>query len=199
MSAAQRRARLIAVLVAVVAVAGALLVLVSGGDDDASGSSGPAAEDVELTTAAGLSQLLDDVAAELGDSKVDNLTVFPDYAVFDRAVPGKPGRSESYRYEIEDGRGRTTRSGGDSSRTSAGVPVDLAALRPNVPTVIGLLYGADRTLGVTDPTDVHLSMKRDDNVGQVVTIYVQNRDIGAVGYLTVGFDGKVRDVDRADR
>ena len=100
-------------------------------------SSGPA----KLTTAAGLVRLLDEIQRKFGDSTVDALDIYPEYALFNRPVPGKPGMSVSYQYEMDDGEARFTEAGSPSPRSGNGVPIDLAPLRPNVPTVIGLLYG----------------------------------------------------------
>lgn len=148
----------------------------------------------DLITAAGLGRMLDDIARQLGDSEVDTLTIHPDYASISRPVPGAPGSEQSYRYED----GKLTDEGRSPGRT-AGVPVDLADLRPNVPQLIGLFYGADRTIGVDAPTTSYLIADRDENNGPVVGIYLSNDKTGAQGFMTVGFDGAVREVYRADR
>ncbi|TJZ76034.1 DUF1707 domain-containing protein [Rhodococcus oryzae] len=184
----------VALATVVVLVCGIVVVTSSRNHDDPAAT--PAGAQAELTTAAGLGRMLDAIAHQLGDSEVDQLTVYPDYATFSRAVPGQPGREQSYRYEVEDGRARIT-DNGTSPRTE-GVPVDLAELRPNVPQLIGLLYGADRTLGVGDPTDIYLIADRGDD-GPAVGIYLRNEDSGAQGFLTAGFDGTVRSVHRSDR
>lgn len=184
----------VALATVVVLVCGIVVVTSSRNYDDPAAT--PAGAQAELTTAAGLGRMLDAIAHQLGDSEVDGLTVYPDYATFSRAVPGQPGREQSYRYEVEDGQARIT-DNGTSPRTE-GVPVDLAELRPNVPQLIGLLYGADRTLGVDNPSDVYLIADRGDD-GPAVGIYLRNEDTGAQGFLTVGFDGTVRSVRRSDR
>ncbi|MFE3289949.1 DUF1707 domain-containing protein [Rhodococcus sp. NPDC059234] len=148
----------------------------------------------EVITAAGLVQMLDDIDRQLGDSQVDSLTIYPEYASISRPVPGSPGSERSYRYED----GQLTDNGTSTGRTE-GVPVDLAELRPNVSQLIGLFYGADRTLGVSDPTSVYMTASRDDDNGPVVSIYLRNETTGAHGFLTVGFDGAVRSVYRSDQ
>ncbi|WP_137722945.1 hypothetical protein [Prescottella subtropica] len=153
-----------------------------------------AATGTDLTTAAGLGRMLDDVARQWGDLRVDQLTVSPGYASISRPVPGSPGLGQSYTYED----GRLTDHGTSPGRTE-GVPVDLAELRPNVPRLIGLLRGADRTLRVSDPTSVRLIADRDDDNGPVVSVDVRNENSGARGFLTVGFDGTVHQVYRADQ
>lgn len=181
----------------IVAVAAAVVlmcaVVVATSSRDRGADPAGAAASTELMTAAGLGQMLDDIARDLGDSHVDTLTIYPDYATFSRAVPGKPGLEQSYTYED----GKLTDDGTSSNRTE-GVPVDLAELRPNVPRVIGLLYGADRTLRVDDPTRIFMHAKRGDD-GPVVGIHLWNEGAGTQGFLTVGFDGAVRDVSRADQ
>jgi len=180
----------VALAAAVVLVCG-IVVVTSGRSHDAPAA---ATTTAELTTAAGFGRMLDAIHQELGDSQVDELTVYPDYATFSRPVPGKPGNAQSYRYED----GKLTDNGASPGRTP-GVPVDLAALRPNVPRVIGLLHGADRTLRVDEPTRIYLSAKRGGDDGPVVSIYLWNEDTDAKGFLTVGFDGAVREVYRADQ
>lgn len=145
-------------------------------------------------SAEGLGRMLDDIDRQLDGSEVDRLVIYPGYASISRPVPGSPGSEQTYRYEDGD----LVDNGGSRGRT-AGTPVDLAELRPNVPRLIGLLYGADHTLGVSDPTRVHLIAERDDDNGPVVGIHLSNESSGAQGFLTVGFDGEVRAVHRADR
>ncbi|UNQ39629.1 hypothetical protein MPC38_23625 [Prescottella equi] len=198
----QPNRRLIAVVAAAAVVVAGLLVVVgtgrwghsAGTDHTASSSSGPA----KLTTAAGLVRLLDEIQQKFGDSTVDALDIYPEYALFNRPVPGKPGMSVSYQYEMDDGEARFTEAGSPSPRSGNGVPIDLAPLRPNVPTVIGLLYGADRTLAVADPTSTHISIEQDEH-GPTAEIYLGNDEQGTSGFLTVGFDGQVRAVRGADR
>lgn len=185
----------VAFATAVVLVCGIVVVTSSRSNDDPAATTAGAQAD--LTTAAGFGRMIDEIAHQLNDLQVDRLTVYPAYATFSRPVPGRPGREQSYRYEVEDGRARITDNGTSSNRTE-GVPIDLAELRPNVPQLIGLLYGADRTLGVGGPTDIYLIADR-GNDGPAMSIYLQNEDTGARGFLTVGFDGTVRSVYRSDQ
>ncbi len=181
----------VALSAAVVLVCG--IVVVTSARDDGEPAAAASSSASELTTAAGFGRMLDEIHRELGDSQVDQLTVYPEYATFSCAVPGKPGLEQSYMYED----GKLTDNGTSSNRTE-GVPVDLAELRPNVPRVIGLLHGADRTLRVDDPTRIFMHAKRGDD-GSVVSIHLWNEDAGTEGFLTVGFDGEVRSVSRADQ
>ncbi|GBF16652.1 hypothetical protein Br6_04049 [Rhodococcus sp. Br-6] len=180
----------VALSAAVVVICG--IVAVTSDRDVVPASSG--ASSVELTTAAGFGRMLDDIEHQLGSGEVDRLIVYPEYASISRAVVGAPGSEQSYRYEA----GHLTDNGRLPGRT-AGVPVDLAELRPNVARLMGLLYGADRTLGVSDPTQVYLIAQRDDDDGSIVSVHVTDENTGAQGFMTVGFDGEVRSVYRADR
>lgn len=181
---------IVALAAAVVVVCGIVVVTSNREQADPTVTSASAA----LLSAEGLGRMLDDIDRQLDGSEVDRLVIYPGYASISLAAPGSPGREQTYRYED----GELVDNGGSPGRT-AGVPVDLAELRPNVPRLIGLLYGADRTLGVSDPTRVHLIAERDDDNGPVVSINLSNENSGADGFLTVGFDGEVRSVYRADR
>lgn len=178
----------VALSAAVVVICG--IVAVTSDRDVVPASSG--ASSVELTTAAGFGRMLDDIEHQLGSGEVDRLIVYPEYASISRAVVGAPGSEQSYRYED----GHLTDNGRSPGRTAS---VDLAELRPNVARLMGLLYGADRTLGVSDPTQVYLIAQRDDDDGSVVSVHVTDENTGAQGFMTVGFDGEVRSVYRADR
>ncbi|WP_242676817.1 DUF1707 domain-containing protein [Rhodococcus sp. ABRD24] len=182
---------ILALAAAVVLVCG-VAVVASATQDHIDAAGGAAGAD--LTTATGLGQMLDDIDRQLGSSEVDSLTIYPEYASISRPVPGAPGSEQSYRYED----GKLTDEGRSPGRTE-GVPVDLAKLRPNVSRLIGLLKGADRTLGVDDPTQIYLIADRDDDAGPVVSIYLRNEDTGSQGFLTADFDGVVRSVYRSDR
>lgn len=181
----------VALSAAVVVICGIVAVT---SDRDVVPASSSGASSVELTTAAGFGRMLDDIEHQLGSGEVDRLIVYPEYASISRAVVGAPGSEQSYRYED----GHLTDNGRSPGRT-AGVPVDLAELRPNVARLMGLLYGADRTLGVSDPTQVYLIAQRDDDDGSIVSVHVTDENTGAQGFMTVGFDGEVRSVYRADR
>ncbi|MFC9515538.1 DUF1707 domain-containing protein [Nocardiaceae bacterium NPDC056970] len=180
---------IVALAAAVVLICG--VVVVASGYDDAPSAGAPA---VDLTTAAGIGQMLDDIDRQLGNSEVDRLTIYPGYASISRPVPGAGGSEQSHRYQD----GQLTDEGRSPGRT-AGVPVDLRELRPNTERLIGLLHGADRTVGVSDPTQVYLIAERDDDDGPIVSIHLSNENTGAQGFMTVGFDGEVRSVYRADR
>lgn len=66
----------------------------------------------------------------------------------------------------------------------------------NLPRVIGLLDGADRTLRVDDPSSVSVVVGAD---GPVLDISLRNEEQGTDGSLVVGFDGDIRRIHRADQ
>lgn len=197
----RRRMRWIAALgtAAVLTVGGAVVVAQSG-DDAPSGTPDVAnadAESADLLTLTEMTRLFDTLEQELGNLEVDELRVYPERADIERPVPGKPGRSEGYSYEIDSGSPTLDGPDDDGSRTPA-VPVDLAELRPSLPKLIGLVRGIDRSVGVSNPDSVYLSIDRDDDI-PAVEILVSNRDIAAYGSLIMGFDGEILEVRRADR
>lgn len=194
-----RSARWIAALaaVAVLVVGGVVVAVTWSGSGDSTTSSEPTPSSTDLDTAAGLGRLLDEIQQNFGDSVVDDLDVYPEYARFTRQVPGKPGMAQSYRYEVDHGKARFTESGSPSSR-STDMPVDLSPLRPQVPRLIGLLYGADRSLAVADPTTTHISVKHGEHRAEA-RLYLRNEDLDASGSLTMAFDGEILEVRRADR
>ncbi|WP_137722947.1 hypothetical protein [Prescottella subtropica] len=193
--------RVIAALAAAAALAIGGIAAVAGlsNSSDSPVSARSEADAAELTTAAGLDRLLDEIRQKFGDSEVDELDVHPGYARLERRVPGKPALAQAYTYEVDGGAAQFTESGVPSPRRPGGDPaVDLAPLRPNVPTLIGLFYGAERTLAVDGPTAAHISVKQNEH-GPGAGIYLSNPDQGTRGYLTMGFDGEVLEVRRADR
>ncbi|WP_430331298.1 DUF1707 SHOCT-like domain-containing protein [Rhodococcus sp. ACT016] len=148
-----------------------------------------------VLTTSGFGQMLDDIEREFGDLLVDRIDIYPDRTVIERPVPGKPGLDQNYRYEFTGSTGKLTELG-TSSRSSDEVPTDLTELRQNLPRVIGLLHGADRTLRVDNPTSVSMIVGSD---GPVAEISLRNEEQGTAGSLTVGFDGDIRRIHRADQ
>lgn len=154
------------------------------------------AEPAGLLTLAEITRLFDTLEQELGSLEVDDVLVYPDRALIDRPVPGKPGRSEGYVYEVDSG--RPSLEGPDDGTRIPAAPVDLAALRPNLPKLIGLVRGIEQSVAVPNPDSIHLSIERDDDI-PAVEILVSNQDAAATGWLTMAFDGEILEVRRADR
>ncbi|QKT13762.1 DUF1707 SHOCT-like domain-containing protein [Rhodococcus sp. W8901] len=198
-----RSMRWIAALgIAAVLTVGGAVVLTQSGEDAPSAAPGVAAVDAEssdLLTLTEMNRLFDTLEQKLGGLEVDELRVYPERADIVRPVPGKPGRSERYSYEIESG--SPTFDGPDDGGTrTPTVPVDLAELRPNLPKLIGLVRGIEQSVAVPNPDSVHLSIDRDRSVDiPAVEILASNQDIAANGWLTIGFDGEILEVRRADQ
>ncbi|WFR74776.1 hypothetical protein P9209_24555 [Prescottella defluvii] len=139
--------------------------------------------------------MLDDIQREFGDLVVDRITIYPDRAEIERPISGKPGQDQSYGYRITAGTGELTDQG-TTSRSSDAIPNDLAPLRQNLPRVIGLFSGADRTLRVENPTSAHVLVGAS---GPIVEMNLTNDEQGTRGYLSVGFDGVIRRIHRSDQ
>ncbi|MDH6282956.1 DUF1707 SHOCT-like domain-containing protein [Prescottella agglutinans] len=192
---AQRRR---AALLAAAALVGGLLFVTLVGKTPDSGRNWAAAETSDrnaLFTVAGFGQMLDDIQREFGNLVVDRITIYPDRAEIERPIEGKPGQDQSYGYRIIAGAGELTDQG-TSSRSSDAIPNDLAALRQNLPRVIGLFAGADRTLRVENPTSAHVIVGAS---GPIVEMNLTNDEQGTRGYLSVGFDGVIHRIHRSDQ
>ncbi|MFC7448500.1 DUF1707 SHOCT-like domain-containing protein [Rhodococcus daqingensis] len=167
-----------AVALAAVVALGALLFSAIGGDD----ADAPDRPE-NVLSAPGLARMVDDLRAEYGDAMVDEATIYPEYALIQRAEPGAPGMYQGidYRDGLEEPDSRT-------GRDPKTVPVDLARL--DVAKVVGLLLGAPQTLGVAEPDSVHMSLESGDQ-GPEVSMYLSDGRAGRSGHLTAGFDGEV--------
>ncbi|MFC9786789.1 DUF1707 domain-containing protein [Rhodococcus sp. NPDC127528] len=187
-----------AVVLAGAALVGGLLFVTLVGKAPHSGKNWASPETSDrnaLFTVAGFGQMLDAMQREFGDLVVDRITIYPDRAEIERPISGKPGQDQSYRYRITAGTGELTDQG-TSSRSSDAVPNDLAPLRQNLPRLIGLFSGADRTLRVENPTSAHVIIGAS---GPIVEMNLTNDEQGTRGYLSVGFDGVIRRIHRADQ
>lgn len=191
--APRRRA---AVLVGAALVGGVLFAtLVSKAPDSGTNWASPEVSDSSaVLTVAGFGQMLDDIEREFGDLNVDRITVYPDRTEIERPIPGKPGLAQSYSYRLTAGTGKLTEQG-TSSRSDA-IPNDLAPLRQNLPRVIGLFSGADRTLRVENPTSSYVIVGAS---GPSVEMNLKNAEQGTTGSLVVGFDGVIQQIQRADQ
>lgn len=186
-----------AVLAGAALVGGLLFVTLVGKAPD-SGTNWAAPETSDrnaLFTAAGFGQMLDDIQREFDDLVVDRVTIYPDRAEIERPISGKPGQSQSYGYRITAGTGKLTDQG-TTSRSSDATTNDLTLLRQNLPRVIGLFSGADRTLRVENPTSAHVIVGAS---GPIVEMNLTNDEQGTRGYLSVGFDGVIRRIHRSDQ
>lgn len=136
-----------------------------------------------LTTGIGVAYFIAEHPAS--DTKVDEVTLFPDYAYVERQAAGDPTVTVRYRY---DGRlhGYTT----DNGRKADVRIVDLA--RIDLRAIAGLLAGAPQSLETPGGVIAHVSIEfppgRTDS-DAAVSIYAKNQ-AGVSGYLTATVAGE---------
>ncbi|MGW6374485.1 DUF1707 SHOCT-like domain-containing protein [Rhodococcus sp. NPDC055112] len=164
---------------AVVALGAVVFSAIGGGGNDADAPDRPE----NVLSAPGLAQMIDELRAGYGDAVVDEATIYPEYALIQRAEPGAPGMYQDvdYRDGLQEPDSRT-------GRDPKTVPVDLARL--DIQAVGGLLLGAPQTLGVATPDSIHMSVENGDQ-GPEVSMYLSDGRLGTSGHLTAGFDGEV--------
>lgn len=141
----------------------------------------------DLTTGPGLAYFLDRYRAEYGDTLVDDLTVYPGYALFHRS-PGNPVKSQYYHFD-----GDFSEFGSVSGRKPDTPTVDVATM--NLPVVSRLLAGAVRSLKVPDGRVQHLSVSipSTKQTRPALVVYAQNEAQDS-GNMTIAFDGEVLEV-----
>lgn len=203
-----RRAGTLTVAVAAVAVALGVAIAVGRGDD--APASEPAAsigeaepamrvvdpvvgepsrvepivvEPVRPLEPGGFQDVIDSYRAEFGDTVAFSLSLYPDRAGADRALPDVPDRIASYRFE-----GGWQRMGMPTSSRYADYR-DFDAGLVDVAALDGLLRDAPGLLGAPDGTVSHV-LVRDDGV-PTLNIYVDYGTDRGSGYLKAAFDGTV--------
>lgn len=150
----------------------------------------------QLQSLGGLTGLVTQMRQKFGDSMGYGLTVFPDYAVLERADPTEDRRLLRYTY----------RGGWDDPNTSPASSddrlVDLGKFDPN--TVIGVLRGAPDTLGIkpSDVTNTYLNFEPSDDVTAppdtlAISVYVST-DFGG-GYIALNPDGSIKRINYPSR
>ncbi|WP_280264994.1 DUF1707 SHOCT-like domain-containing protein [Nocardia wallacei] len=164
--------RWIPALVAVVAAAsvGALTGVVTTSRPQQEGPGLP-----DLTTVRGIETFLADYRDRFGDLLVDEVTLHPGHASFERAAAGRTQRF-FYRGEFDDS--------STSDRDRDARPIDLGAI--DLPLLARYLAGAPQTVGAPGGAVTHLSIERSTDMpddGPVVTVYVEGG--GGSGYLTL--------------
>lgn len=141
----------------------------------------------QLHSLGGLNGLFEQMRKRFGDTMGYNLTVYPDYAVLDRADPNEPRRILDYTY-----RGGWGDSTSNSAKADDDVLVDLGAI--DVPKVVEVLRGAPETLGIPqeDVSNVYLVIdpaRTPITPGELtLTVYVSSELAGS-GYIQIGADG----------
>lgn len=165
----------------------ALLLRYCGGSDGAVGAAdeqqfGPAG----YLSPAGLTDIVNAISGEFGDALVDDLTVYPAYAVVFRADPRAPRKQETYRYD-EKGFGPPSSSG---TRDPQLPPVDLATV--DMAKVAGLVAGAATSLGLSEIDTIYVII-RSTETGPEVSVHASN-ELGESGHLSANPDGTFRSV-----
>ncbi|WP_433625693.1 DUF1707 SHOCT-like domain-containing protein [Nocardia sp. CA-120079] len=131
-----------------------------------------------LLTREGLTLFLGKYRDKFGGLQIDTLTLYPEYAVVARAVPGEPNRLIGYDY-----RGGFQQSSAVTSRKADKPAADLAQL--NVAAITDALASAPSTLRVPNGVVTHMDVQIDDagaysgygipRNGPYVTIYAGNK------------------------
>ncbi|RDI46675.1 DUF1707 SHOCT-like domain-containing protein [Nocardia mexicana] len=129
----------------------------------------------DLTTARGIETFLADYRTHFGDLLVDELTLHPEHASFERAAVSRT-LNFTYRGEFDDS--------SSSDRDREARPFDLGAI--DLPLLARYLAGATQTVGAPDGAVTHIMIERSTDMlddDPVVTIYVKGGAGG--GYLVL--------------
>lgn len=139
----------------------------------------------DLTTGPGLAYFIDRYRAEFGDTVVDDLTVYPRYAIFYRNVNN---RSQYFHFD-----GDFDPSSSSQARKLDTPTVDLATI--DLPVVSRLLAGAPQSLLLPGSPISHVSIEREaaKNAQPRLQIFVRN-EVDESGFMTVLFDGEPLEV-----
>ncbi|MGF0310583.1 MULTISPECIES: DUF1707 SHOCT-like domain-containing protein [Nocardiaceae] len=177
-----RRGRRLGLLTVVVPLIGAIVALTFGirscaVADDPRHQFGPAGF-LELE---GLERVVSVAREELGTTVVDDLSVYPDYAIYTHAVRDRPFLYTDSIYRD----GSMDDFGTPSTRTPSTLTVDIEML--DLPVVAGVIAGAGVSLNLTRVDTVYL-LVRDFGGGPQVSVYASN-ELGENGYLTTDLDG----------
>ncbi|WP_283164500.1 DUF1707 domain-containing protein [Rhodococcus sp. 14-2483-1-1] len=177
-----RRGRRLGLLTVVVPLIGAIVALTFGirscaVADDPRHQFGPAGF-LELE---GLERVVSVAREELGTTVLDDLSVYPDYAIYTHAVRDRPLLYTDSIYRD----GAMDDFGTPSTRTPSTLTVDIGSL--NLPVIAGVTAGAGVSLNLTRVDTVYL-LVRDFGGGPQVSVYASN-ELGENGYLTTDLDG----------
>jgi hypothetical protein len=151
----------------------------------------------QLHSLGGLNGLFEQMRKRFGDTMGYSLTVYPEYAVLDRADPNEPRRILDYTY-----RGGWGDSTSNSAKADDDVLVDLGAI--DVPKVVEVLRGAHETLDIPkeDVDNVYLVIDPSPTPirpGELtLTVYVSSELAGS-GYIKIGADGSEKGINLPSR
>jgi hypothetical protein len=158
----------------------------TGSQPSAAGAQPSAAGPTQLQTPDGLSGLLAQIRSKFGDTMGYRLTVYPDYAVLDRADPQNSQHKKSYLY-----RGG---SWSDFGETEHVTPLDslVDVGKFDSAAVAATMAGAAQPLNVPDPTSTYLIVEGSDDGSTRIAIYVSGN--GDSGYMDINPDGSVKEM-----
>ncbi|MEV4237842.1 DUF1707 domain-containing protein [Nocardia sp. NPDC049737] len=182
----RRRPRRWLAPVAVIGAAAVLGAAVGGIASCAGGPFGPSEHVPTLTTGAGLAYFLAEYRAEFGDTKADEVSLYPGYVLFERAAVGNPAATARYYYN-----GTFREPDIRTGRKPDAPTVDLAAI--DLRAIAGLLAGAPQSIKVPNGTVTYYAFRHATNgpvdSGPAVEIYARN-PAGASGNMTATFTGE---------
>jgi hypothetical protein len=154
-----------------------------GSQPSAAGSQPSAAGPTALQTADGLSGLLAQIRSKFGDTMGYQLTVYPDYAVLDRADPQNGQHKKGYYYKG----GSWSDFGQTEHVSSMDSLVDLGKFDPAA--VTAKMAGAGQALNVPNPTSTYLIVQGWQGGSTRIAIYASGN--GDSGYMDINPDGSV--------
>lgn len=138
----------------------------------------------QLQTPDGLNGLLAVIRTKFGDTMGYQLTVYPDYAVVERADPQNSQHKKSYVY-----RGGSWSDFGETEHvTPLDSLVDLGKFDPAA--VAAKMTGAAQPLNVPNPTSTYLIVEGSDDGSTRIAIYASGN--GDSGYMDINPDGSVK-------
>ncbi len=155
----------------------------SVGSQPSAGGSRPSAGATALQTPDGLNGLLTQIRSKFGDTMGYQLTVYPDYAVLDRADPQNSQHKKGYYYKG----GSWSDVGQTQHVSSLDVLVDLGKFDPAA--VAGKMPGAGQALNVPNPTSTYLIVQGWQGGSTRIAIYASGN--GDSGYMDINPDGSV--------
>ncbi|MFE3441554.1 DUF1707 domain-containing protein [Nocardia sp. NPDC059180] len=148
-----------------------------------------------LTAMAGITHFIEAYRAEFGDTIADHVTFFDDHVSFERF---DPATRQLISYTYREGEFDSWQSRGD--RKPDKPTFDMAEI--DIPLIAGLLAGAKQTVHAEGGTMEHIDLElRRDGPGParpVVGFVLSHPTKSGYGRLTVGFDGEVIEVGKAE-
>jgi serine/threonine-protein kinase len=156
----------------------------AGPPPSTAGSQPATAGPTRFLTADGLNGLFAQVRSKFGDTMGFELTVYPDYAVLERADPQNRHHKNTYVYRD----GSWSQTGATEHTSSFDSLVDLGKL--DVVAVAAKIAGAAQPLNVPNPTTTYAIVEGSQDGTTEIDIHVSGN--GDSGYLAVNPDGSIK-------